>query len=154
MCVCLFVSVVSLCVSMCICMFLPVCRCVYLCASVCVHRYICVSVHMCMCVCLCVHVCLCFYTWVCVCFCVHVCVCEHVWLNSHPEKFVIFLGQGSIHRKADSDGVGLPLWRHFVFVSLFLSLWLPELALPTNLAQTPISNTPDKETSHSAEQRK
>ena len=70
-------------VSVCVCVCMRVCECVYVCACVCVAE--CVYVCAYVCVAECVHVCV----WLSVCMCVHMCVwlsvfmCVHmcVWLS-------------------------------------------------------------------------
>ena len=66
--VCVFVCVcVYVCVHVCVCL----CVCVYVCVCLCVCVCVCVCVYVCVCVCMCMYVCVC----VCVCLCVCVCVC-------------------------------------------------------------------------------
>src|SRR5688572_20576282 len=59
----------TLCVCVCVYVYVCMCVCVYVCMCVCVYVCMCVCVYVCMCVC--VYVCVC----VCVCACVCVCVC-------------------------------------------------------------------------------
>jgi len=75
-CVYMFVYVCK-CVCMCVFMYVCVCECVCLCVCVYVFMCLCVYVRACVhvCVCMCVHV------YMCVCVCVCVCDCTRRWIS-------------------------------------------------------------------------
>lgn len=120
--VCVSVSGVCMCLSVCVCesMCLCLCVCVYLCVCVCV----CVTVFTCVCVCLCVLLCLsvCMGLCVCVCLCkcVYLCLClcgsvcmgggvvlQRLWvhlpLGPAPSPTL-----GGLYQGADSDATMAP----------------------------------------------
>ena len=68
---------VSLCGSVCLCVFVCPCKCVCVCVYVCLCASVCVCVCLCVPVCFCVCVCVCLSVSVCLCLrvCVSVCVC-------------------------------------------------------------------------------
>ena len=61
-------SMKSVCVRVCVCVYMCVHAC--MCVCVCVHVCVCVCVHVCMCVCVCVHL----HAYVCVQTCTYMCV--------------------------------------------------------------------------------
>ena len=68
----------SVCLCVCLCVYVSVCVCLCVCMPVYVSVYLCVCMSVCVCVYVCVCLCVFVCVSVCVCLCVYVCG-EHVW---------------------------------------------------------------------------
>jgi len=82
LCYCMYTCLcVTVCVHVCVLLFVCYCMCTCLCVTVCLHVCVLLYVYMFVCYCLCVTVCVhvCVLLFVCYCLCVTVCV--HVWLK-------------------------------------------------------------------------
>jgi hypothetical protein len=140
MCVC--VSGLGLCHSVCARVCAPVCVCMCVCEGVCAHACVCVSVcvHVCVCVrvcvsvhvrvCMCACVCVCARACLCICLCVQLCVSAFLnvssplrgyilmarlhWAECHSECFPRANGpySGSIRCILGAYWLFCPVWMH------------------------------------------
>ena len=113
----------SVCVYMCICVFMHV----YVCACICVYMYVYISVHVYVCVCIRVYVCISVYVCVCmyVCVCAYACICMCVCTCIHTHILNIqnhFCG---------------PAWNGLLALSLFT--WV--ISRLNNLKSSPLFHT-------------